>query len=389
MTEYSSATGLATSAEIYRGRDRRIRELKAAGRKVVGYICCYSPVEVMTALDLVPFRLMGNMEEPIVRADGFLPTSMCAFCRSCFDLGIQSRFDFIDGFVGSHACDAAERVAHIWRTYIKAPCTFFLDLPHTDSSAMVDFFKTQLIHYARALEDLAVTKATPAALKEAIVLHNRQRSLVRSLYRLRRSDPPLVSGSEVLQTLLALMCIPAQEGNQLLEQVIAEVQSRRDGPRKKPGRLMIWGSLIDNVCYTDLIESSGFNIVIEDTAVGARPFWHDIEITEDPFDGMALHYLREIKCPRTFSQNDVCFDYTRDLENRFGYLKEFAYHWSVNSAFLNVIRNCDIHGYEIPSVTDYLESLGLPVLVVEHDYSIAAMEGLRTRFQAFAERIGG
>jgi benzoyl-CoA reductase subunit C len=151
---------------------------------------------------------------------------------------------------------------------------------------------------------------------------------------------------------------------------------------------MIWGSLIDNVCYTDLIESSGYNIVIEDTAVGARPFWRDIKIAEDPFEGMALHYLREIKCPRTFSQNDVSFDYRQNLENRFGYLKEFASHWSVNGAFLNLIRNCDIHGYEILSVTDYLESLGLPVLVVEHDYT-SAVEGLRARFQAFAERIGG
>lgn len=80
-------------------------------------------------------------------------------------------------------------------------------------------------------------------------------------------------------------------------------------------------------------------------------------------------------------------NYREDLEKRFGYLREFAKYWNVNAVYANLIRNCDIHGYEVPSVKDYFESLGLPVLIVEQDYSTAALEPLRARFQAFAERI--
>jgi len=70
------------------------------------------------------------------------------------------------------------------------------------------------------------------------------------------------------------------------------------------------------------------------------------------------------------------------------YLKKMVEGWQVNGVYFNIIRNCDIHGYEIPELRDYFEMMGLPVLVIEQDYSTTALEPLRTRFQAFAESLG-
>ncbi len=386
MKDINKKTGLARAKDIYNHRSKRARELKAEGKKVIGYFCCFPPVEIMTALDFLPLRLLGDMDEPITVADGYLPTVMCIFYRSTFDLGMKGRFDFIDGFIGAHACDGAERTSYIWSNYIKTPCNFFLDLPHVDKGEAVSYFKGQLNYLKETIEGLEGKKLDIESLKEAISLHNKQRQLVRELYYLRKPDPPLINGSEVLQVMISIMMIPAEEGNVLIQEVIDEVKTRQDIPDKKNGRLLVWGSLIDNIKFTDLIESSGLNIIIEDTATGTRPFWHDIEETEDPLDGVARHYLQEVKCPRTFAETDT--SYKEDLENRYSYLKDFAKYWKVNGVFGNIIRNCDIHGYEIPAVKDYLESLGLPVLIIEQDYSTASLEPLRTRFQAFAETIG-
>jgi benzoyl-CoA reductase subunit C len=52
------------------------------------------------------------------------------------------------------------------------------------------------------------------------------------------------------------------------------------------------------------------------------------------------------------------------------------------------MKYCDTHGYEVPGVKDYLESLGLPVLYLEHEYTMIALAPLRTRVQAFLEMIG-
>jgi bcr-type benzoyl-CoA reductase subunit C len=378
--------GLARADGIYRDRHRRAMEYKAGGGKVAGYFCCYPPVELMTALDYLPLRILGDMNEPLTEADTYLPTVMCCFYRSCLDIAMKGRYDFIDAFIGAHACDGAERVSYIWRSYLKSPCSFYLDIPHTSHAAALEFFKKQLVYLKDELQRTADKKATTEDIRQAVKLHNRQRSLVRQLYGLNRNDPPLVTASEILKVMIAIMCVPAVEGNALLEEVIEEVQKRTGGPEKKKGRLLVWGSLIDDTALTKLIEECGLNIVIDDTAIGTRSFWVDVEETEDPFDGLALRYLDKIVCPRTF--RDTGKTRLEDLDNRFSYLKKMVEGWQVNGVYFNIIRNCDIHGYEIPELRDYFEMMGLPVLVIEQDYSTTALEPLRTRFQAFAESLG-
>jgi len=377
--------GLAKAEEIYNNRGKYARGLKNEGKKIFGYFCCYPPLELLSALDIVPVRILGDMDEPVTLADNCLPPVMCIFCRSAFDIGMKGQYDYFDGFVGAHACDAAERTSIIWSNYIKAPCNFHLDIPHTAHKAAIDFFKEQIGYFQGEVEKFVGEKIKPEALKNAISAHNHQRALVRDLFGMRKPDPPLISGTEVLKVLVAIMHMPVEDGNRLLTEVIQEIKER-DNVQEKKSRLMIWGSLIDNAAFTELIESSGLNIVLEDTAIGARPFWHDIRETADPLEGVAEHYLKEVLCPRTF--RDTGPTYSQDADMRFGYLKEFAKYWNVKGVFANIIRNCDIHGYEVPIVKDYLEGLGLPVLVIEQDYSTASLESLRTRFQAFAEAIG-
>lgn len=200
--------GLARAQEIYNYRSRRAREIKETGRKVLGYFCCYPPLEIMSALDFLPVRILGDMDEPITVADGYLPTVMCIFYRSCFDVGMKGRYDYIDGFIGAHACDGAERTSHLWKNYIKTPCNFFLDVPHTSDEEAVAYFKEQLVYFKQTLEEVAGQTLDDDRLRESIRLHNRQRSLVRDLYNLRKPDPPLITGSEVLQVLMSLMMIP-------------------------------------------------------------------------------------------------------------------------------------------------------------------------------------
>jgi benzoyl-CoA reductase/2-hydroxyglutaryl-CoA dehydratase subunit BcrC/BadD/HgdB len=76
------------------------------------------------------------------------------------------------------------------------------------------------------------------------------------------------------------------------------------------------------------------------------------------------------------------------LENRFGYLKDYIKEWNVNGVVLQTMRFCDIHGYEVPGLSDYLDNIGLPKIYLEHDYSAAALAQLKTRVQAFLEVIG-
>jgi benzoyl-CoA reductase subunit C len=99
----------------------------------------------------------------------------------------------------------------------------------------------------------------------------------------------------------------------------------------------------------------------------------------------------DLKCPRTLKESavkGVRKDYDADLQERFGYLKEYATQWHVNGVLLQSVRYCDGHGYEVPAVKDFFAGLGLPSVCLEHDYSEGALAPLRTRVQGLTEIIG-
>ncbi len=378
--------GLARADESYQKRDKRVRELKAGGKRIMGYLCCYPPLEMVTALDFVPFRVLGDMNEAITKADAYLPTIMCPFLRSAFDLGLKERYDFLDGFVGAHVCDCGEKLCHLWDYYLEPSYYHFIDFPHVVHRASFDFLKEELNSFKTTLEGYAGKEMTPERLKQEISLHNQQRALVRELYELRKPDPPLLSGTETLKTVVALMSIPVEEGNELLREAIKEVKERKDGPQKKGARLLIWGSPIDDVAFIEMMEGMGANVVMDDTCVGSRHYWPDVELTADPLDGIVHRYLADIKCPRTFRETTE--SYQKDLEARFSYLRDYAEEWKVNGVILQSMKYCDTHGYEVPALKDYLDGIGLPNLYLEHEYTMVALAPLRTRVQAFLEMIG-
>ena len=122
-----------------------------------------------------------------------------------------------------------------------------------------------------------------------------------------------------------------------------------------------------------------------------RAYFPDVKITNDPLDGLAHRYLVDLKCPRTYRETVLSGakkEYMKDLENRFSYIGNHVRDWNVKGVVLQSVRYCDIHGYEVPGLRDYLEHIGLPSTYIEWDYSESALAPLRTRIEAFIEVIG-
>jgi len=386
-----NSRGLARAKEIYENRSQRVKELKQDGKTIMGYLCIYPPLEMMTALDMVPYRVFGDMREPVTEADRGLPVAFCPFVRSCLDLGIKGENGFLDGMVATHACDAMEKTAHVWERVMEHPYFHFIEVPTKVNDRSEVVFKGELEDCRKTMEAFTGQQMSADKLKQAIAIHNEQRALVRELYDLRKPDPPLISGSETLQTLKALMAIPAEEGNELLKDVIAEVKARENPFKGGLPRLLIWGSIIDDVSLMDVIESAGCNVVVDDTCVGSRAFWKDVQPTNDPLDGLTKHYLGDTKCARTFfevpesEQSPTRKDFAADLQARYGYLKDMIDGWKVDGVILQSVKYCDTHGFEVPDVKAYITSLGLPSIYLEHDYTEGSLAPLRTRVQAFLE----
>ena len=57
----TAVKGMARAKVIYRNRPERALELQQQGEKVIGYLCIYPVIEMLTAAGLAPFRMFGDM----------------------------------------------------------------------------------------------------------------------------------------------------------------------------------------------------------------------------------------------------------------------------------------------------------------------------------------
>lgn len=370
---------------LYENRGERARQWRDVGKKVLGYFCCFVPDEIITAFDLMPYRIQGSQTEPIDQADAFLEPMACPFARSCFNMALKGSYDFLDGFVAPHSCDTIERMYHIWRHNKPSPFNHLINVPHMLGPSSDTFYRSELAYFIQALEGWTGQKLDRDKLRETVRLYNERRAVLRELYALRKTSPPLVSGTEVTKALVAGMGMPAVEHTDLLRRYIAEIKARPAPQEGRVPRIFLWGNEIDDTAFIELIEESGAQVVMDDLCTGTRFFWDDVPETEDPLDGIARRYLAT-HCPRT--NVPQAGNREEDLENRYGFIKNFIREWQADGAIFYIVRFCDTCELEGPDLREYLNGLSIPVLMIEDDYSVSTIGQLRTRVQAFLEMIG-
>jgi bzd-type benzoyl-CoA reductase N subunit len=386
MTQQESLimTAMKQIEEYYTQRGKRAHELHDAGKKIIGYFCCFVPDEIITAFDMIPYRIQGSPNEPIDEADAVIEPMACPFARSCFNMALKGEYDFLDGFVAPHSCDTIERMYHIWHSNKPSPFNHFINVPHMMGPSSDEFYKKELEYFIKRLEEFSGKKLDCGKLRDAIKLYNRRRALLRELYELRKANPPLVSGTEITKILVAGMGIPAAEHIELTQTFIAEVKKRPAPKADGLPRIFIWGNEIDDIAFIRLVEESGAHVVMDDLCTGSRFFWDEVPETADPLDGITTRYIN-IHCPR--SNVPQTGGREEDLENRYGYIRNFISDWQVNGVIFYIVRYCDTCELEGPDLREYLNSLKLPVLMIEDDYSTSTIGQLRTRIQAFLEMI--
>ncbi|MFC1904164.1 2-hydroxyacyl-CoA dehydratase subunit D [Chloroflexota bacterium] len=382
--------GLARVKSLSENRNQRVLELKAEGKKIIGYMCCYPPAEILTAADVVPYRIMGNIEKDTIRSDTYLESNMCPFVRNCFEMVLDGEYSFLDGILIPHSCDAMQRIFGFWRHFLKPKYLHYLEVPHVLSESGFKFYEAELLDVKETLEEWLGSPISDQSIQKAIQLHNQTRALIRQIYDLRKSAPPLISGSEVLQTLIAILSLPAQEANELLESIIAEVKSRKDAPgvNKKQARLLLYGGVVDNTPLIKLIEECGGQVVMDDQAIGTRTFWFEVKQDGDLLYNLSRGYLTGIRCPRTIV-GEKTESHEVDLDNRFGYLLEYARDFNVDGILLDVLPFCDMHQFDIPDLQDYLKEKGVKATLLNDNYTSSGLGFLKLRIMTFLEILGG
>jgi len=386
MNERQSSI-FGTVETYYKDYGIRARELKKEGKKFIGYVCSFVPLEIISASGCTPFRLRGDVHEPITKGDALLETIVCPYYRSVFDVSVKGKYDFLSGLVIPHGCDSMVRSYSSWSYSLPYSYFHFVNTPTVCVESSFEFFNAELNTFRNSLEKFAGKEITDEDLAQAIRIYNENRDKVRALYEFRKADPPLISGTELTKLLIVGSSLPIAEANALFDQVLAEIRKRKESKMHKGPRIFIDGACLDNIELIKLVEELGGNVVADTICNGARDYFPKTDVGKDPIDALAHRYLDKINCPKTYRENKAG-TFEGDIATRFGDIGAYAKEFKVDGAILYIYKYCDPFGFEVPARKAYYKSINVPLLPLEDIYSAGTIGQLRTRVQAFLEMIG-
>lgn len=388
MTNFKSLDNIKNS---YNTRIYQIAEEKKAGKKIVGTLCLFVPDEIIFAAGADRVILCGGKNDTVSIAEQYLPRNICPLIKSSFGSivndgcsGVRScsHFSLVDMVVAENTCDSKKKTYELLGDYVP---TYILDLPQRpDSPEALKYFSGELEKFKTVMEQLTGNKVTVEKLKKEIGSSNEMRQLIHRLYDLRKSDPPLISGLDVLKVMQKQYFLSPDELKESVSMLIQEAEQvkadlehgPRNRPRNKP-RIMISGCPMagGNTKVPEIIENRGGIIVAEESCTGTRSFWDLVDENKDPMTALAERYIK-IPCS-CMTPND------RRIDNILELVKEFK----VDGVVYYTLQFC--HGYNIEKyrVQQALKKAGIPMLSIETDYGDSDIEQIGLRIDAFMEML--
>ncbi len=361
---------------LWRKRIAELKRLKGQGKKVVGYFCQYVPVELIFAAGAIPVRLAGGDYPTSVRGERFLRADACPFCKSCLGkFETDPLYQLTDALVFVNTCDMMRRLPEVVSANIKIPI-FQLYLPRTAEpfGNRVAEFQRQVNLLKEWLTALTCESVDKDRLQAAIRENNALRQGLTRLDEQRALMPPRIKGSEVFDLAHLSWLLEPRQALSAIAQVNAQIMVSAEPAAFRP-RLLLAGSILTDQerDFLELIEAQA-DIVADVICTGVRFFAGSIKLNHDPLQNITDFYFNRIPCACR-RPNDLLYSQLRQLITG----------RAVQGIIYKTLLYCDSWRFEAKFLR---QTLKLPLLEIDGDYSATNREQLRTRIEAFIEMLG-
>ncbi|PKN38019.1 MAG: 2-hydroxyacyl-CoA dehydratase [Deltaproteobacteria bacterium HGW-Deltaproteobacteria-2] len=354
-----------------------LEEAKKQGKKIIGYFCSYMPEEIIHAAGFVPYRMRAVESKSTTKADAYYSSINCTFVKHCFNKALNGDFDFLDGVVFVNGCDHSRRMYDNWRYAGIGPSFLYMFFaPHMINEPALEYFSLECSKLKSAIEKHFQISITDKSLKNSISLYNQKRRLLAEIYALRKNKNVPIKASELLGVMLAVTAVPVEKAIDILTDVKKFIEGR---VVSKPDdmRLFISGGCIEELEHLELIEDCGCVIVADNICLGARHFLDEVGTEGDPLQAIAQRYLSHLSCPRMMG------DFQRRLDYLLGVRKEYG----IDGAIIEKLKFCDIWGGEMYLYRVESKNRGIPLLALERELHGGGAGQVKTRVQAFLEKL--
>lgn len=355
-------------------RSERLQAIADSRKKVIGYFCTYTPIELIHAAGFLPVRLFGGIDR-VEFADSLTPNFICPYMRLAIERGLKGEYDYLSGLIQGYTCDVACGMINIWEENIKKELYHTIPLPYNDNLEGREFFRSALNELSQKLGEIG-GEVSDESLESSLELYGEIRGLVLKLYDMRYDRLFPLKAQDFYAIIQAGFVTPPEEFKGMLGTLLEEIG---EGETLDSGGtpVLVSGSLIEEPLLFRLIVESGGDVVADDLCTGFRHFAPIGGAGDRPIERLIDRYMKRFPCPSR----------TRAIE-RLPLLYELIERSGAKGVIFLFQKFCTPHLADHPIINDMLKKKDIPTILIEMEET-GIMEGqVRTRLEGFFEMIG-
>ncbi|NQU50454.1 MAG: 2-hydroxyacyl-CoA dehydratase [Planctomycetes bacterium] len=346
------------------------------GGKVLGHFQVYFPEEIAHAAGMLPVKVCGSTLAPD-KADSRFGSYLCSIIKTSLEAALSDKL-VLDIFVSHPICDAARNLAAIWGRNYDYPCQILYLPQNPNSSASIDYLRNEYLRIKEVIEVVAVHEVTEESLRKSLAVFNKNRSLLRDLYAIKRETPWKISAEDAYSLVAVAGVIPREEHNELMEYVlplIAEVDAKKEDRI----RVVFEGAFCEQPPL-DLVRTIGRScyVVDDDFLIGMRYITEDIPLGEDPLQDMAHAYIE------TSSYSPVQHDLRKPKEDML--IQRFRAS-GAESIIVTAAKMCEPGLEEQVAYIHALEDAKIPYFVSEFEEGMTSFSDMELQLETFLENL--
>jgi benzoyl-CoA reductase/2-hydroxyglutaryl-CoA dehydratase subunit BcrC/BadD/HgdB len=373
-------------------REKEIREAKQKGKKVVGYMCLFAPIELILAADAIPVRVNSGWYDASKLGDRIVPVEVCPVVRSTIGakmIALSPYLELSDALISVLTCDGMTKLGEILSDYKPV---WAMTLPRVkDSDQSLRLWNAEIKAMKAQIEALTGNKIKAKQLKSAIERTQKATKAFRRLQEFRRG-PPVIMGRDAMLVNQTYMWDDIDRWTEKTEALCDELEKRvaekkwacpPDTPRVMiTGTPMIWP---DNWKVPTLIEESNPQgvLVADEMCSSERLLYDPVGVDEwsmsDMLNAIGERYLMASTCP--------CFTSEDGNEDRVNWLLTKIKEWNVQGVVYYVVRGCMLYAMEYTRVKKVLDRMKVPVYYLDTEYTREDVGQMKTRVEAFLEML--
>lgn len=360
-------------------RVEEIFEYRQRGGKAIGTFCIFVPDEIALAADVLPIPLCGGSHWPVDYADKMFPREICPLIRSTFGMVFSNTCPYKklkDGVVGETTCDAKKKAWDLLGFEV-------MEVPQKKTDLDRVLWIAEVKRFRQYVEGISGVAVTAPRLNAAIALVNERRRMLQKINAFRALPNPAISGLDALlvsqvalnQDIRAFI----EACKILIDELEHRIQKGVSAYEERGPRIFLAGtpSPMGNAKVHYALESSGLQVVADESCTGMRYYRDLVDESRDDVEGMI-----EAVADRYFSIDCACFSPNKErVDNILKTVKEFR----IDGVVHNILSFCHTYNVESKRIDKALDSLKVPSLKIVTDYSFEDLEQLKVRIESFSE----